>query len=96
MRRKSDIKVQIIYQSYRDQGKEKLTFRDGKQVSGHLGSGPNGIIKGDIRKHFGLVEMFYFYIDKLVSWMCTAVKPHQIVQLKCIQLIVHKLYDNSY
>lgn len=92
----SDIKVQTIYHSYKDQGKEKLSFRDGKQISCHLGPGPNGIIKGDIRKHRGLVGMFYFYIDMVISWVCTTVKIHQIVQSKCIQFIVHKLYDNSY
>lgn len=73
MRSKSDIKVQTIYHLYKDQGKEKLTFRDGKQISCHLGPGPNGIIKGDIRKHCGAdgnVLLLHRYGDFMGAHNC--------------------------
>lgn len=46
------------------------------------------------KKYFWGVNIFYILITMDVTWVCTFVKTHQIVNLKCLQFTVCPVYSN--
>lgn len=48
-----------------------------------------------MRKYFGVIEMRYILIVGVFTQVCTFVKVHQIVHLKGVYFILHKLYLNK-